>query len=226
MSTAPDIAQALDAFFDPTAIAIVVGGTILATALRTPWRDFRRGIAAITVLPRRRFSAEPLLKQIAALGRIARRHGVIALDRSVITDPDVAVAVTAIVDAAPVSELAADLQQRRRARIERHAAAAEMWSGAAEIAPAMGMIGTLIGLVRMFTSMSDPATIGSAMAIALLATLYGAAIANLIAMPIAVRLRRRAREEAVERARLEAPLIALAERERPRLHAIGEKSVA
>ena len=101
-----------------------------------------------------------------------------------------------------------------------------MWSGLAEVAPAMGMVGTLIGLVRMFTAMNDPAAIGGAMAIALLATLYGALLANLVALPIANRLRRRARDEAVERARLEAPLIALAERERPKLHAIREANAA
>jgi chemotaxis protein MotA len=186
----------------------------------------KRALAAVAVLPRRRFDAQPMLDQIAALGRIARRHGTIALDRSVITDPDVAAAIAGVVDALPVSEIEDELVQRRRARIERHAAAADMWSGLAEVAPAMGMIGTLIGLVRMFTAMNDPATIGGAMAIALLATLYGALLANLIAMPITNRLRRRAREEAAERARLQAPLVALAERERPKIHSIREAKAA
>ena len=226
MSTAPELVQALGAFLDPAALGIVCGGAALDTVLRTPWRDLKRGIAALTVLPRRRFDAEPMLQQIAALGRIARRHGTIALDRSVITDPDVAAAVAGIVDAVPVSEIADALVQNRRGRHERHAAAADMWSGLAEVAPAMGMVGTLIGLVRMFTAMNDPAAIGGAMAIALLATLYGALLANLVALPIANRLRRRARDEAVERARLEAPLIALAERERPKLHAIREANAA
>lgn len=226
MSTAPELIQALGAFLDPAALGIVVGGAALATVLRTPWRDLRRGVAALAVLPRRRFDAEPMLQQVAALGRIARRHGTIALDRSVITDPDVAAAIAGIVDAVPVSEIEEGLVQHRRARIERHAAAADVWSGLAEVAPAMGMIGTLIGLVRMFTAMNDPATIGGAMAIALLATLYGALLANLVALPIANRLRRRARDEAVERARLEAPLVALAERERPKLHAIREANAA
>jgi len=226
MSNALEFTRALGAFLDPAAIGIVGGGAALATILRTPWRDMKRALAALRVLPRRRFDAQPMLDQIAALGRIARRHGTIALDRSVITDPDVAAAIAGIVDAVPVSEIREDLVQRRRARIERHAAAADMWAGLAEIAPAMGMVGTLIGLVRMFTAMNDPATIGGAMAVALLATLYGALLANLVAMPIATRLRRRAREEAVSRARLEAPLIALAERERPRLHAIREAQAA
>ena len=105
MSNAPELSQALGAFLDPAAIGIVVGGAALATVLRTPWRDMRRALAAIAVLPRRRFDAQPMLDQIAALGRIARRHGTIALDRSVITDPDVAAAIAGVVDALPVGEI-------------------------------------------------------------------------------------------------------------------------
>ncbi|MEI9927798.1 MAG: MotA/TolQ/ExbB proton channel family protein [Sphingomonas sp.] len=197
-------------FLDPTAFAIVGGGTLAAMVLRTPSRDLVRGVAALRVLARRRFDAEPLLAQAAALMRIARRHGVIALDRSVIEDPDMADAVAAIVDGARPEAVAALLAHRRTARAERHRGAIDLWTGAAEAAPALGMIGTLIGLVVMFTAMRDPATIGGAMAVALLATLYGALIANLVAMPIAVRLRRLARHEAHERARIEAPLAAIA----------------
>ena len=203
-------------FLDPVALALVLGGTALATILRTPARELGNAIHALATLGRRRFVVQPLLGQIAAQGRIARRHGVIALDRSVIADADVSAGIAAIVDGASPTQVADTLQYSRRARIERHAAAADMWSGVAETAPAMGMVGTLVGLVRMFTAMTDPQAIGGAMAVALLATLYGALIANLVAAPIAARLRRRAQGEALERARLEAPLVALAEREAPR----------
>ena len=203
-------------FLDPLALAIVLGGTAFATILRSPARDTGRALAALLILPRRPFRAEPLLQQIGALGRIAKRHGAIALDRSVVTDADLAAAVADIVDGIAPEVIAAKLQHLRRARIERHAAACDVWAAAAEAAPAMGMVGTLVGLVAMFTQMTDPGAIGAAMAIALLATLYGALVANLIAMPIASRLRAAARVEAFERARLEAPLLALATREAPK----------
>ena len=206
----------LDPFLDPIALAIVVGGTLTAAALRTPARDLAHGIVALRLLAAPRFVADPLLDQIAALGRIAKRHGVLTLDRSVIADPDVAVAVAAIVDGATPEDVAELLRQRRRAKTERATASAELWSGAAETAPAMGMVGTLIGLVAMFVRMQDPRAIGAAMAVALLATLYGALLANLVLAPIATRLRRIARDEAIERLRLEPPLIALAQREQPR----------
>jgi chemotaxis protein MotA len=187
------------------------------TILRTPARDLLRGLAALSAVGRRPFDASALLTQVEALSRISQRHGVIQLDRSVIADPDVSCAMAAIVDGAEDERVAALVEHARTARFERQRAAAEMWAAAAEIAPAMGMIGTLFGLVRMFTAMDDPATIGGAMAIALLTTLYGALVANLIAMPIAARLKRLARAEYLERGRLVAPLAALAAREQPRL---------
>ena len=203
-------------FLDPIAFAIVGGGTLAAAILRTPLRDVLRGIGALGTLFARRFDAEPLLDQIGAFGRIARRHGVMALDKSVISDPDMAAAVAAIVDGATPEEIAELLRQRHRAHAERAVATCELWSAAADTAPAMGMVGTLIGLVGMFVKMQDPSAIGAAMAVALLATLYGALLANLVLAPIAARLRRRARDEAVERLRLDAPLVALALREQPR----------
>lgn len=207
----PPLAQ----FLDPTAALLVLGGTILVTALRTPGPHLRRAIRALRTLPRAPFTAGPLLNQIAAQARIARKHGVHALDRSVIADPDIAEALAAVVDGADAAAVTSIATHARRARIERHLAAAEVWAGAAEAAPAMGMVGTLLGLAQMFATMDDPARIGGAMAVALLATLYGALLANLVAAPVAARLRAAARAEAFERGRLEAPLAALAAREAP-----------
>lgn len=211
-----NLAHAFAPYLDPAAIGIVGGGTLIATVLRTQLGDLGRAVTAFPVLLRRPFRADPLLDQIAALGRIAARHGVMTLDRSVIADPDVSGAIAAIVDGADAEAVHAFVRRARQARIERHLAAAEVWASAAEVAPAMGMVGTLIGLVKMFTSMNDPSAIGAAMAVALLATLYGALIASLIAMPIAARLRRQARIEAFERLRIETPLAAIAMRELPR----------
>lgn len=210
----------LGTFLDPVALVIVGGGTLASAILRTPTADLARAIAALRTLPRRRFSADPLLEQIAALSRIARRHGPLALDKSVIADPDVAAAIADIVDGNGPEAVRQHLRQLRLARIERHCAAADTWAGMAEAAPAMGMVGTLIGLVAMFVQMTDPQAIGGAMAVALLATLYGALLANLVAMPVASRLRAAARVEAFERQRLEEPLVALAAREQPRGAAI------
>lgn len=203
-------------FLDPVPLAIVAGGTLLAAVLRSPAGDLRRALAAVGIAGRRPFTADALLVQVEALSRISARHGVLQLDRSVIADADVAGAMTAIVDGADGSEVTAALETARTRRFERQRAAADVWAAAAEAAPAMGMVGTLVGLVRMFSAMTDPATIGGAMAVAVLATLYGALLGNLVCLPIAGRLRRLARAEYLERARLVPPLAALATRERPR----------
>lgn len=207
---------ALAVFADPIAIAIVGGGTIVATLLRAPLRDIGRAMAALRVVGRGPFDAGALLTQVEAFARISARHGVMQLDRSVIADADVRVAVAAIVDGAGPDAVATLVEDARTARHERQRAAADVWAAAADVAPAMGMIGTLVGLIRMFTAMADPSAIGAAMAIALLTTLYGALLANLVAMPVAARLKRLARAEYIERGRLVAPLAALAARELPR----------
>lgn len=211
------LATTLSPFLDPTAFAIVGGGTALATVLRTPLRDLGRGLVALRGLARQPFSADALVTQVEALSRISARHGVMQLDRSVIRDGDVAAAIARVVDGEGAERAAAAIEERRLARFERQRAAADMWSAAAEIAPAMGMVGTLVGLVRLFTSMTDPAAIGGAMAVAVLATLYGALLGNLLFLPVASRLKRLARAEYLERGRLAQPLAALAEREAPLL---------
>ncbi|STO99006.1 Chemotaxis protein MotA [Grimontia hollisae] len=78
---------------------------------------------------------------------------------------------------------------------ERHDAGAQFYTALADVAPAMGMIGTLIGLVAMLSNMDDPKAIGPAMAVALLTTLYGAMLANMVAIPIANKLRLRKDQE-------------------------------
>jgi chemotaxis protein MotA len=210
------VTATLAPFLDPVPLAIVAGGTVLAAVLRSPAGDLRRALAAVRIAGRRPFAADALLVQIEALSRISARHGVLQLDRSVIADADVASAMAAIVDGVDGSDVAAALEAERTRRFERQRAAADVWAAAAEAAPAMGMVGTLVGLVRMFGAMTDPATIGGAMAVAVLATLYGALLGNLVCLPLAGRLRRLARAEYLERARLAPPLAALATRERPR----------
>lgn len=216
------IPTVLAPYADPVAAAFVIGGTAIAVLIRTPSTDIGRALRALATLLRRPFSADPGVEQIAALTRIARRHGVLTLDRSRIADPDIADAIALIVDGNGPDAVGEALRHRNAARAERHLAAADMWSAVAELAPALGMVGTLIGLVQMFLAMTDPAAIGKAMAVALLSTLYGAIVAALVGMPIAGRLRRLARIEAFERARFEGPLVALARRERPLLREAAE----
>jgi chemotaxis protein MotA len=106
-----------------------------------------------------------------------------------------------------------DMQQT----IERHSWGARVFSATADVAPAMGMIGTLIGLVQMLSNMSDPKSIGPAMAVALLTTLYGAMIANMVAMPIADKLTLRKADEQRTRSMVIDGVLAIQEGQNPRI---------
>jgi chemotaxis protein MotA len=208
-------ASALLTFFDPVALAIVGGGTLLATAARGPLADTVNAIRALPVLVRRPFDFGPARAELARAERVAHAKSLLAIDPQLLRDPDVAKGVESVAGGATADEVEQLLIRLRQDRHERHAVVQDFWAAAAEAAPAMGMVGTLVGLVRMFRSMDDPATIGGAMAIALLATLYGALFANLIAAPIAARLRRLARAEENERRALVKPFRAFAMRETP-----------
>jgi chemotaxis protein MotA len=103
--------------------------------------------------------------------------------------------VDMLVDGHDADVVRATLQKDINLTTERHEMGSEMMMSIANVAPAMGMIGTLIGLVAMLSNMDDPKSIGPAMAVALLTTLYGAFLANVIATPIAAKLKLRMAEE-------------------------------
>jgi chemotaxis protein MotA len=206
-------------FYDPVALAIVGGGTLLATAACGPIADTGNAFRALPVLFRRPFEFGLARAELARAERVANVKGLLAVEPKLMDDPDVSAGFGAVTDGATADEVERLLGNLRAARAARHGIVQDYWAAAAETAPAMGMVGTLVGLVKMFRSMDDPATIGGAMAVALLATLYGALIANLIAAPISARLCRLARAEDKERRALVKPFRAFAERETPIKHA-------
>ena len=120
----------------------------------------------------------------------------IALEGQEIPNPFLAKGISMLVDGTDPTIIKSSLQRELSATKMRHAMGAKIFSAWGEIAPAMGMIGTLIGLVQMLGNMGDPKSIGPAMAIALLTTMYGAILANVICLPIAMKLSNQADLEA------------------------------
>jgi chemotaxis protein MotA len=116
----------------------------------------------------------------------------IALEGQEIANPFLAKAVGMLVDGTDGKIIKGSLEREKDMTKMRHSMGAGIFSAWGEIAPAMGMIGTLIGLVQMLGNMSDPKAIGPAMAIALLTTMYGAILANVICLPIAMKLENQA----------------------------------
>ncbi len=179
-------------FLDPTALAIVFGGSFLAAAARSTRDDIARAFAALGPL----FTADPAADgrcARVAVGRIAAiaevRH-ISCADRVRTAQAYLRRVAAQLADAPSADAFAHWARGDLAARAARHAAAQDFWRAVADAAPAMGMIGTIVGLVEMFAGMDDPARIGPAMALALLTTLYGVVLANALAAPLAARLER------------------------------------
>lgn len=178
--------------FDAAAIGIVLGGALVAALLRGGRGALGPALAAL----RPCFGADPqadALAAIVAVGRveeIAGTRSYVCADRVATTGRFLREAVRRLSDACSAESFARWAGESLDARRRRHAAAAAFWRDMADAAPAMGMIATVLGLVRMFAHMDDPTRIGAPMATALVATLWGIVVANLVAGPVADRLER------------------------------------
>jgi len=137
-----------------------------------------------------------LIEEGVALADIARKNGLLALEGQEISNDFMKRGIGLCVDGHDPALVQRMLSKEIDLMLERHEVGINMFKNMATMAPAMGMIGTLVGLVQMLANMSDPAAIGPAMAVALLTTLYGAIIANAFAQPMADKL---ARATAIER---------------------------
>jgi chemotaxis protein MotA len=185
-----DNAAGINAFIDVTSIAIVLGGSILVLLMRSRLGDFIAMWSKVIMKTIFVGVDKPadLIEQIIEMANIARKDGLIALEGQDIKNQYLAKGIGLLVDSTPPEIIESSLENELSLMKSRHTNAAMMWRSWADIAPAMGMIGTLVGLVGMLQNMSDPKAIGPAMAIALLTTLYGAFFANVLAKPIAEKL--------------------------------------
>jgi len=189
----------ITAFIDIPSVLIVVGGTLATTLIMERMENVKGAIKVAS----KAFNSKAgsggdvvaTIETVVRLSGIARREGLLALEKEKVDDPFLARGVRMAVDGVTVDEIVATLQAEMVTMKARHTRAQKLFKFMAASAPAMGMVGTLIGLVQMLQNLSDPSSIGPAMAVALLTTLYGAVIANVIAAPIAEKLARRTAEE-------------------------------
>jgi chemotaxis protein MotA len=174
-------------FIDMPSFILVVGGSLMATLLRFNIGEvsgaFKIGLSV--TFGGSMTSSRRLIEQMADLSRIARQRGLMALQSIEITDSFLKKGIQLCVDGLALEFIKDALTRERDLYIERLEEGERVFRALGDAAPAFGMIGTLVGLVQMLTNMEDPAAIGPAMSLALLTTLYGALIANLIALPIA-----------------------------------------
>ncbi|HIJ55058.1 MAG TPA: motility protein A [Deltaproteobacteria bacterium] len=207
-------------FINIPSLMIVVGGTLGATMINYPLKDVLRAISIVkNAFIASRSAPEDIVKQFVDFGGKARREGILALESEVknISDAFLGKGLQLSVDGLEPQAIENIMDTEVDYLRERHSLGAEILSTMGTFAPALGMIGTLIGLVQMLQSMDDPNSIGPAMAVALLTTFYGSVMANLVYMPLAGKLRTRSREETLVKEMIIQGIISLTKGENPRI---------
>ena len=214
------IGGAAGAFIDVPSLLIVVGGTIGAALISLPLPQFTGAMAVAknAFFEKTKNPAELVGTMVEYAGK-ARKEGILALESAAKEqqDPFLQKALQLAVDGQSLNAIEEILTTEIEAIKQRHSLGAETFTTMGTLAPALGLIGTLIGLVQMLKSMDDPSTIGPAMAVALLTTFYGAILANLVFNPIAAKLKTRSKEEVLYKELILTGMLSIAAGDNPRI---------
>ncbi|MBO6757941.1 MAG: MotA/TolQ/ExbB proton channel family protein [Roseibium sp.] len=177
-------------FVDLPSILIVIGGGLAATLIRFQLSDiiaafgtgFKVALAGKSAAPR------DLIEEMTNLGEIVRKSGPLGLENVDVSDPVLAKGVQYVADGYELEFIKEAMERERDLQLTRLSEGRRVFKALGDSAPAFGMIGTLVGLVQMLANMDDPSAIGPSMAVALLTTLYGALISNIICLPVVDKL--------------------------------------
>lgn len=205
-------------FLDLPSALIVLGGSTFVVLSKFGLQQFTGAfrIAAKAFLYRAD-DAAAVIHRIVELANVARRGGLLSLEDQQVSNRFLADGIRLLIDGHDPEMVKATLAKDRSLALDRHAWGQRIFVAMADVGPAMGMIGTLVGLVQMLANMDDPKSIGPAMAIALLTTLYGSLLANVICTPIADKLRLRGTEEGMLQAIVIDGLLAIQAGQNPRV---------
>jgi len=208
------------AFVDIPAMLIVLGGSFMVTTISFSIPEVlaaqRVMLKAISYQQRQPSDAA---LHVTYLADIARRHGALALEnheREFAGERFLERAMRLVIDGTPGEEVERIMTREAEATLHRHARSAGVLRRAGEVSPAMGLIGTLVGLVQMLGNLEDPESIGPAMAVALLTTFYGAVLANMVFTPLANKLERNSTIEALVNQIYAQGAASIARQENPR----------
>lgn len=205
---------------DAPSAMIVIGGAFSATLLATPMDKFITGLKSAKFA----FKSEALdtgsvISKIIELANVARKEGLLALEEAAQTMDDkfLQKGILLIVDGTD-PELVRNILETELAFIEgRHGESQGVWTTLAAEGPAWGMIGTLIGLINMLRDMSDVASLGGNMAVALITTFYGSLIANFVANPIGWKLKSKSEDEILMKEIMIEGMLSIQAGENPRI---------
>jgi chemotaxis protein MotA len=188
-------------FISEHAIIIIFGGSIAATMIRFPLAAMMHGLplGAKFAFTMSRLSARDLVDELARIAEIARKQGPVGLEKVETDEPFLAKGIRYVADGYDLEFIRDNLERDRDNFLMHLDEGSKIYRAIGDCAPAFGMIGTLIGMVQMFANMTDPSKLGPFMATALLATLYGALVANLFCLPIADKLHGKLLDEETNR---------------------------
>jgi chemotaxis protein MotA len=213
------IGSNMPSFIDAPSILIVIGGTFSITTVCFSLSDIiaAQGVMLKTVLFKIPASDDEA-KNMIELAQKARANGILAIQGDIDQIPNdfLKQAFGLAVDGTNPEVIEMIMKSDTAGMQERHMSGALVLKKSAEIAPAMGLVGTLIGLVIMLGSLDDPSSIGPAMAIALLTTMYGAVLANMVFNPLASKLELNSRNESQLRKIYTASVLSVVRQENPR----------
>lgn len=207
-------------FIEIRSIMIVVLGTLTATAVSYTLDELKQAGSILShSMVQRRWNPRMLANSLVSLAVIAKKQGVLALsnhDKELKKNTFLFESFQMVIDGFKAEDIDFLLSQELEAELERHKRSASITRRASEIAPAMGLIGTLIGLVMMLADLENPETIGPAMAVALLTTFYGAILGTIVMAPLAVKLEKRSSDEALMKTLVKTAAVSIANQDNPR----------
>ncbi|MFD1362283.1 flagellar motor protein MotP [Lentibacillus salinarum] len=190
--------QEVRSFLDIASIFVVLGGLVASLLINFKMEQIKlTGTVIKEVFHKKDHGLKELIDMFIRLAERARREGILALENEMeeADDPFVKKGVLLAVDGIEPDVITDIMNAEITAMEERHYKGRVILEKAGEYAPAWGMIGTLVGLVLMLNSLTDPATLGPNMAVALLTTLYGTVMANLVFIPMANKLAAKTEDE-------------------------------
>lgn len=202
------------------AFLIVLGGTAGAVMVQSPGRVFVRGIrmAKWVVLPPD-FAPQRMIADILSWSHAARKEGLLSLDRQadMTEDPLVRKGLQLLADGAEPEKLREAMEVEIMTFEEYHRQAARIWEAAGGYAPTIGILGAVLGLIHVMENLSEPARLGSGIAVAFVATIYGVGLANLVFLPVANKLKVLIARQVLVREILVDGLVSIASGENPRM---------
>ena len=190
------IGGAFDVFINIPGMMIVVGGTLASIMVAFPFEEVIQAFnAAFKMFVQRKTKVRDVVNIMVKVAEISRREGLVALENVQTENLVLKKSCQLIADNADPDLIRSTLTIEINSMRRRHQVGQDVFKRLAALAPSFGMMGTLIGLVQMLSQLSDPKSIGPAMAVALLTTFYGSAMATLIFIPISAKLKARTLQE-------------------------------